>query len=177
MTKPVLGKLSIVCFTRIPEGYRKDTGRIPEGAKSLGKCPSESTRNPLVMSSATQGKCPVSSHTVLSTSEFLPEVRPTNLGCTSHYALWRSAPPIPAPSSPGHTVNGGGSKDFLPKCIKAPAYRKDTGRIPEGYRKGAKSPFKWDSEKSCKKTCIPEGYRKDTGGKVICARIGMGLLL
>ena len=56
-----------------------------------------------------------------------------------------------------------------------------TGRIPEGHRKGAKSPFKWLSEQSCKKTCIPEANQKDTGripeGKVQCCRIGMGLLL
>ena len=44
-----------------------------------------------------------------------------------------------------------------------PAYRKDTGRIPEGHRKGNKSPFKGHSENIFKKTCIPEGYRKDTG--------------
>ena len=126
------------------------TGRIPEGAKSLGKRHSESTRNPLVTSSLTQRTCPVSSHTVLSTSESLPEAGCSSFRPAHHYPYLQHLliPPfyvwpcdvIPiwlqpiarAVSSPGHTVNGGGSKDFLPKCIKAPAYRKDTGRALEG---------------------------------------------
>ena len=49
------------------------------------------------------------------------------------------------------------------RTLVLPAYRKDTGRIPEGHRKGNKSPFKGHSEQAIKKTCIPEGYRKDTG--------------
>ena len=44
-----------------------------------------------------------------------------------------------------------------------PAYRKDTGRAPEGHRKGNKALVKEHSETVCKNTCIPEGYRKDTG--------------
>ena len=143
---------------RIPEGYRKDTGRRQVTRQASLGIHSESTRHVLVNSGNMSGKQPhCALHVRVLAGGRVPFLPLAEAG------LWRSAPPIPAPSSPGHTVNGGGSKDFLPKCIKAPAYRKDTGRIPEGHRKGAKSPFKWHSEQSCKKTCIPEGYRKDTG--------------
>ena len=146
---------------RIPEGYRKDTGRRQVTRQASLGIHSESTRHVLGNSGKMSGKQPhCALHVRVLAGGRVPFLPLAEAG------LWRSAPPIPAPSSPGHTVNRGGSKDFLPKCIKAPAYRKDTGRIPEGHRKGAKS-----TSGTRNNHVKRPAYRKDTGripeGKVI----------
>ena len=49
------------------------------------------------------------------------------------------------------------------RTLVLPARRKDTGRPPEGHRKGNKSLVRAHSECDCKNTCTPEGNRKGTG--------------
>ena len=91
------------------------------------------------------------------------------------WSIWSFRACLPAaPCSPHPCrlcdVDWSSSKDSYAKSVKTPAYRKDTGRIPEGHRKGNKSLVKGHSEQSCKKTCIPEGYQKLQGAKSLGTR-------
>ena len=146
--------------------YRKDTGRIPEGAKSLGKRHSESTQDPLGTSSLTQGTRPVSSHTVLSTPESLPEA-----GCPS--CPWQRQgsgdPPHQSPPLLPQAIPSTGAAPRI-SCQNVLKHL-HTGRIPEGYRKGTgrvpSPPLSGTRNNHVKRPAyrkdtgrIPEGYRK-----------------
>ena len=67
------------------------------------------------------------------------------------------------------------------RTLVLPARRKDTGRPPEGHRKGNKSLVRAHSECDCKNTCTPEGNRKGTGrapeGNVPLPPIDIGYVL
>ena len=80
-------------------------------------------------------------------------------------------PPAP-PSRAGYSMaTGTAPRILMQNVFKHP----HTGRIPEGHRKGNKSLVKGHSGQSCNKTCMPEGYRKDTGRESGRIRVWYGV--
>ncbi len=89
-------------------------------------------------------------------------------------ALWRFEAPGPiwgfGPGSLSGGLEGQGQTRSHSKHIKRPAYRKNTGRVPEEYRKSNMTLVKGPSETSGMTLQfyphtgrIPEEYRKNTG--------------